>query len=227
MFMTDFLYVHSNYILRILLAGICGIIIGYERKNRAKEAGVRTHCMVACGAALMMVVSKYAFEDITLLPAIAKVDVARIASSIVSGVGFLGAGMIFVRRNTVSGLTTAAGIWVTAGIGMAIGAGLYLEGIATTVIVLMIQIFLHNHGILGKSYKTKRLAFYGITNDNFVEETTSKLAHFEATLQEVNIKKNIGDGTLEYKLIIEMPSTVSEKAIIDSFDCNCEITSNF
>ncbi len=225
--MADFLFIHFSYILRILIAGICGIIIGYERKNRAKEAGVRTHCMVACGAALIMVVSKYAFDDIALLPSIAKVDVSRIASSIVTGVGFLGAGMIFVRRNTISGLTTAAGIWVTAGIGMAIGGGLYLEGIATTIIVLIIQIFLHNQGIFSKSYKTKRLAFYGITEDNFIEKAAVTLSRFEATLQEVNIKKNNEEGTLEYKLIVEMPSAVSEKAIIDSFDYSCEITSNY
>lgn len=225
--MADFLFVHFSYILRILVAGICGILIGYERKNRAKEAGVRTHCMVACGAALVMVVSKYAFADVTALPDIAKVDVARIASSIVSGVGFLGAGMIFVRRNMVSGLTTAAGIWVTAGIGMAIGGGLYLEGIATTIIVLMIQIFLHNRGIFGKSYKTKRLTFLSITDDKFLEDAAKKLEQFEATLQDVNIKKNAEDNSLEYKLIIEMPSTISEKAIIDQFDCTCEITSNY
>jgi len=225
--MADFLFIHFSYILRILVAGICGILIGYERKNRAKEAGVRTHCMVACGAALVMVVSKYAFADVSMLPDIAKVDVARIASNIVSGVGFLGAGMIFVRRNMVSGLTTAAGIWVTAGIGMAIGGGLYLEGIATTIIVLMIQIFLHNHSIFNRSYKIKRISFYNVTNDRFIEEAASKLEQFEATLQDVNIKKNAEDNSLEYKLIIEMPSTISEKAIIDQFDCNCEITSNY
>lgn len=225
--MAEFLFVHFSYILRILVAGICGILIGYERKNRAKEAGVRTHCMVACGAALVMVVSKYAFSDVSMLPEIAKVDVARIASSIVSGVGFLGAGMIFVRRNMVSGLTTAAGIWVTAGIGMAIGGGLYLEGIATTIIVLMIQIFLHNKGVFSKSYKTKRISFYNITDGDFLKDATSKLAQLEASVQDVNIKKDIEDNTLEYKLIIEMPSTVSEKAIIDQFDCNCEITSNY
>ena len=88
-------------VLRILLAGILGCAIGFERKNRNKMAGVRTHAVVAFGAALMMVVSKYGFSDV------ADYDASRIAAQIVSGVGFLGAGIIFVRHNnSVSGLTT-------------------------------------------------------------------------------------------------------------------------
>ncbi|MDD4690380.1 MAG: MgtC/SapB family protein [Eubacteriales bacterium] len=225
--MNEYLYTHGMYILRIIIACFCGICIGYERKNRAKEAGVRTHCMVACGAALMMVVSKYAFADLSMLPEIAKVDVSRIASSIVSGVGFLGAGMIFVRRNTVSGLTTAAGIWVTAGIGMAIGGGLYIEGIATTIIVLLMQIFLHNRGIFGKSFKTKKIVIYDVKDTDFLAQVTKKLEKHEATLQDVSIKKATDGASTEYRLIVEMPSHVSEKSIIDEFDMNCEITSNY
>ena len=109
---------HGELALRILFAGLLGAAIGFERKNRNKLAGVRTHAIVALGAALMMVVSKYGFPDVD------KFDASRVASQIVSGVGFLGAGIIFVKNNTsVSGLTTAAGIWATAGVGMSMGAG--------------------------------------------------------------------------------------------------------
>lgn len=134
---------HGEYFLRIIIAGICGVIIGYERKNRLKEAGVRTHLIVALGSALMMVVSKYGFED--TVAAFGRADASRVASQIVTGVGFLGAGTIFVRKNAISGLTTAAGIWATAGIGMAIGAGMYSVGIASAITITILQFLLHGH----------------------------------------------------------------------------------
>lgn len=134
---------HGEYFLRIIIAGICGAVIGYERKNRMKEAGIRTHLIVALGSALMMVVSKYGFAD--SLAEFGKADASRIASQIVTGVGFLGAGTIFVRKNAISGLTTAAGIWATAGIGMAIGAGMYSVGIATAVTITIVQFVFHGH----------------------------------------------------------------------------------
>ena len=117
-------FTELEFFFRILIAGICGGLIGYERNNRLKEAGIRTHLIVALAAALIMVVSKYGFSDVTTLKGVA-LDPSRIAAQIVTGVGFLGAGMIFVRNQTISGLTTAAGVWATAGIGMTIGAGLY------------------------------------------------------------------------------------------------------
>lgn len=133
-----------QYIIRLVIAAVCGALIGYERKNRSKVAGVRTHCVVACASALMMILSKYAYSDVMAMYGdLMKIDPSRIASGVVSGVGFLGAGMIFVQKHTVTGLTTAAGIWATSGIGMAIGAGMYLIGGAATLIILLIQVILH------------------------------------------------------------------------------------
>lgn len=137
--MTEF-----EYIIRLMIASFCGALIGYERKNRSKVAGVRTHCVVACASALMMVLSKYAYLDvISMYGDFMKIDPSRIASGVVSGIGFLGAGMIFHVKKTVTGLTTAAGIWATSGIGMAIGAGMYWVGGSATLIILLIQIILH------------------------------------------------------------------------------------
>ena len=130
-----------EYAVRMVLAAVCGILIGYERKNRGKEAGVRTHCVVACASALMMVLSKYAYGDV--LGEFVRLDPSRVASGVVSGIGFLGAGMILVHKKTVTGLTTAAGLWAASGIGMAIGAGMYVVGIAAALIILMIQVILH------------------------------------------------------------------------------------
>ena len=130
--------VQIGYVLRIFFAGICGLMIGIERRNRLKEAGIRTHLIVALGSALMMIVSKYGFFDLQG-HSFLRADASRIASQIVSGIGFLGAGMIIWHHRTVSGLTTAAGIWATAGIGMAIGAGLYGVGGACALLNLGVQ----------------------------------------------------------------------------------------
>lgn len=124
-------------LLRIVIAGLCGILIGFERKNRFKVAGIKTHMIVCLASALMMIISKYGFADV------ASHDSSRIAAQIVSGVGFLGAGMIFVKNQNVQGLTTAAGIWATAGIGMAIGAGMYIIGLASAILILIFQLGAH------------------------------------------------------------------------------------
>lgn len=130
----------SELLLRIAIACILGILIGNERKNRNKSAGIRTHAIVAMGSALMMVVSKYGFADIAEA---GKFDGSRIAAQVVSGVGFLGAGIIFVRNNLVSGLTTSAGIWATAGVGLAMGSGLYVIGIASGLMIILMQGITH------------------------------------------------------------------------------------
>lgn len=130
----------SELLLRIAIACILGILIGNERKNRNKSAGIRTHAIVAMGSALMMVVSKYGFADIA---EVGKFDGSRIAAQVVSGVGFLGAGIIFVRNNLVSGLTTSAGIWATAGVGLAMGSGLYVIGIASGLMIILMQGITH------------------------------------------------------------------------------------
>lgn len=126
-------------------------MIGYERKNRNKEAGIRTHAIVSLGAALIMIVSKYGFSDIP------DYDASRVAAQIVSGVGFLGAGIIFIRNNAVSGLTTAAGIWATSGVGMAIGAGMYYIGIVIAFLIVFLQFLLHKQFITKGEHKYEQV----------------------------------------------------------------------
>ncbi|MBD5132795.1 MAG: MgtC/SapB family protein [Clostridiales bacterium] len=124
-------------LIGVLLAVVLGFAIGFERKLRSKEAGVRTHTVVCMGAALIMVVSKYGFADVK------NFDASRVAAQIVSGIGFLGAGIIMFRQQEVRGLTTAAGMWATAGVGMAAGAGLYIVASCATVILILVQCLLH------------------------------------------------------------------------------------
>lgn len=140
--MTIDLMLQLEYLGRLCIAGVCGLLVGYERINRGKEAGIRTHFIVALASALIMEVSKYGFYDMTGMEGVS-LDPSRVAAQIVTGIGFLGAGIIFVRNRTVSGLTTAAGVWGTAGIGMAVGAGMYVVGVAGTVLIVVAQIILH------------------------------------------------------------------------------------
>lgn len=138
--------------LRLLLAGTFGAVIGFERTSKKKEAGIRTHFLVALGSALIMVVSKYGFGDILHLQDIA-LDPSRIAAQVVSGIGFIGAGMIIFQRESVRGLTTAAGLWATAGIGLAVGAGMYWISLSATILVFVCLEFLHSgFGALNGKY---------------------------------------------------------------------------
>ena len=122
-------------ILRLALAAGLGTLIGMERAYRAKTAGTRTHCLVALGSALFMIVSQYGFLDV---PAgVRAADPARVAAQIVSGIGFLGAGTIIMQKHVIHGLTTAAGMWVAAGIGMASAAGLYWVAVSATALCLV------------------------------------------------------------------------------------------
>lgn len=114
----------------LLLALVLSAAIGLERGLRNKSAGLRTHTLVGLGAALFMLVSKYGFENVP--GEHVSFDPSRVAAQIVSGIGFIGGGLIFVRRDAVRGLTTAAVVWVTAAVGMAAGGGLWLLAVAVT-----------------------------------------------------------------------------------------------
>lgn len=125
-----------DFALRLFVAGAMGVLIGLEREYRAKEAGYRTHFLVALGSALMMIVSQYGFMEV-LKTDLIRLDPSRIAAQVVSGIGFIGAGTIILQKQIVRGLTTAAGIWATSGIGLAVGAGMYAVGISATLLVLL------------------------------------------------------------------------------------------
>ena len=139
--------------LRLVVAMILGALIGTERELRAKDAGFRTHFLVALGSALFCIVSQFGFPE-------GLRDSSRVAAQVVSGIGFLGAGTIILQRSRVRGLTTAAGLWVTAAIGLACGTGLYLIATITTLLALLglellILLFPHTSStILALSFKT-------------------------------------------------------------------------
>lgn len=119
-----------EFAIRLAVAMVLGGVIGFEREYRAKDAGFRTHFLVALGSALFCIVSQYGFG-------FELKDSSRVAAQVVSGIGFLGAGTIIFQKNVVRGLTTAAGLWVTAAIGLACGTGMWVAAIATTLMMLI------------------------------------------------------------------------------------------
>jgi len=167
----------------MVLATVMGVIIGFERKSRNKGAGIRTHAIVSLASALMMIVSKYGFFDIV------EYDAARVAAQVVSGIGFLGTGLIFIKNNAVNGLTTAAGIWATAGIGLAMGAGLYAVAIFGTLLIVIIQILMHKDTFLSKDHLT--ITFEISLEDSFstIREIRNCLERFKLEIQNVEIIK--------------------------------------
>lgn len=217
---------HINLLVRIIISCICGIFIGFERKNRAKEAGVRTHCIVACASALMMIISKYGFYDLITEAmkngADVRLDPSRLAQGIVTGVGFLGAGMIYIRRGSIRGLTTASGIWATSGIGMAIGAGMYIVGIFATVIILFIQVILHHNLKFMTLHKTRSLVIKGVNESNYQDKITEYLKNMSVNISEVSIRKN-ADNTFDYTLYLEMEENIREEDIVVSIPFECKI----
>ena len=215
---------HINMIFRMLVSCLCGMIIGFERENRAKEAGIRTHCIVACASAMMMIISKYGFEDLiqAYTSADVRLDPSRMAQGIVTGVGFLGAGTIYVQRSNIRGLTTAAGLWATCGIGMAIGGGMYVIGFSATLIILATQIVLHSSGKFMTSHKSKYIKIYGIEIPEFQQQTTELLNEMHVKVNEVAVARH-SDGLYDYTFYCEMPGNVVEEEIIKLFENKCTI----
>ena len=126
-----------DLILRLCVAGLCGTVIGLDREYRVKDAGFRTHFLVALGSALMMIVSQYGFEGFLATHDGLRLDPSRIAAQVVSGIGFIGAGTIIFNHQIVRGLTTAASLWATAGIGLTAGAGMSWLALAATILTLV------------------------------------------------------------------------------------------
>ncbi len=196
--------------LRILLAAVLGFVVGVERTRRQKEAGYRTHVIVSLGAALVMVVSKYGFVDSLAMGL--DVDPTRIASNIVTGIGFLGAGVIFVRDASIRGLTTAAGLWATAAIGMAVGAGMYAVGIFVTALILLVQFILHHINRLDSTVP-HQLEVRVKMVPQVTEQLRQQLSVHGAQIESVQAEKP-GDDTMVYTVDVRLPRDCSAEQLL-------------
>lgn len=199
--------------LRLLLACLFGSAIGFERSKRFKEAGIRTHIIVCCGAALFMIVSKYGFADLTMADGSSfsgtrGADPARVAAQVVSGISFLCAGVIFKNSGTVKGLTTAAGLWFTAGIGLTTGAGMLLIAFVATLLVCLLQILMHRYAVGADAYAANRLQFTVKNGFEFNRSLTEQLALWDAQVTESRIDRS-KDGTTEYDLTVRRRDEIS------------------
>ena len=192
-------------LIRVLVAGLCGALIGLERGIRQKEAGIRTHCIVALGAALLMIISKYAFGDMVEGIMGSKVaDPTRVASQAITAIAFLGAGVIYRHGNVVKGLTTAAGVWATAAIGLAIGAGLYTIGVAAAVLVLLINICLHKWLVRLESLATTVFTVTMNDTPEVMDRLRLQLADHKMQVQRMDVKRK-GDGLIKANIVVRIP----------------------
>ena len=194
-----------QFMIRLAVAGLLGAVIGFEREYRAKEAGTRTHFLVAIGSCLMMIVSQWGFLDLWGMDTEGvdvRFDVSRVAAQIVSGIGFIGAGTIMMQKQVVHGLTTAAGLWAVAGIGMAIGGGLYILGITATIFAL---IALEAMRFLLRRFRTQSSTLVFLTHDraNLIQITNELNANdFRILSYSVTSERNGNDERLRVRMWI-------------------------
>ena len=214
-----------SWCIRLLLSCLCGAAIGFERSKRFKEAGIRTHIIVCVGAALAMIISKYGFEDLGgILDGSRTSDPARVAAQVITGISFLGAGVIFKNGGTIKGLTTAACLWATASIGLAIGAGMIAIGIFATLLVTAVQILLHRYAVGSDAYAANRLQFTVKNGFEFNRSLMKQLEEWGATVAESKIDRR-KDGTTDYDITIRRKQEITYDEMKAFMEAHGEILS--
>ncbi len=202
---------------KLLLAAVLGGIIGWERERRGRPAGLRTHILVCVGVTLMMVVSEHIFEKYKTFNAdsIVRVDPARIAAQVVTGIGFLGAGTILRLGATVRGLTTAASVWVVAGIGLAVGSNCYLPAVFTTLLAIfaLLLLPLFERNIKRDKYKTLTLCVSGVEPD--FTAITEILKRHSMELQHYDFERNLVQNEVVYNINVRFKDEASVVKVSD------------
>ena len=204
-----------NFILRLCVAGLCGTVIGLDREYRVKDAGFRTHFLVALGSALMMIVSQYGFEVFLADHDGTRFDPGRIAAQVVSGIGFIGAGTIIIHRQLVRGLTTAASLWATAGIGLAAGAEMYVVAGAATLLTLFgLEVLTLFFGELGHR---RTMIVFSAADRAAIDEMFNRLQcrDYSVVSYEVEASRTPEGVVHRATLVIRSKGTASEEGYID------------
>ena len=216
------------FLIRVLVATLCGGAIGLERTKRLKEAGIRTHCLVCCASALIMIVSKYAFADLSVGDAFffgdRGADPARIAAQVVSGIGFIGAGTIIIHRQLVRGLTTAASLWATAGIGLAAGAHMYIvAGAATALTLFGLEVLTLVFGGLGRR---RTMIVFSASKKEFIDAMFERLESKDYSVISYEVEtQRTSDGVVHRAtIVIRAKGQASEEGYIDLLRANPDIT---
>lgn len=202
---------------RLLLALVLGGLIGFEREKNSSAAGFRTHILVCLGSALIMLLSAYGFPEFASEPNV-RMDPARLAAQVISGIGFLGAGTILRNGMSITGLTTAASLWVVAAIGLASGAGFYFAAILTTVMVLMSLWILS--AVEKKFFKTKReylIKVHATQTHGVMNAISSLLEKKGVVIQRLALEEDDREdqADLHITLALKMPKGLKIVAVIE------------
>ena len=219
------LHLHLELLVRILVGTVLGGAIGYERDLRGRPAGLRTHAIVALASATFMVVSTrffyfqhYGKDDLVA------VDPSRIAASVVSGIGFLGAGAILRDGITIKGLTTAAGLWLVAAIGMAAGGGMYVESVFATVVGLATLTFLRRFEDRGVKISRQRLTLTIDPTRISVAAIVDRLTKLGATVKQEDYER-LGDGPTRVTLEIQLAVPADVQTLVDALERDAAVRS--
>ena len=202
-----------EFVFRLFVAGVLGALVGLDREYRAKEAGYRTHFLVSLGSALVMIISQHGFDGVLHEVGVG-LDPSRVASQVVTGIGFIGAGTIILHKQTVRGLTTAAGIWATSGIGLTIGAGMYVLGISATVLTL---IGLEVLSLLFKKVGMKSLSVEFSTNNKDTIDSVAKSFNskdFHIVSYQMNEKTDSGLTTYYVSMVVKSKKSNDEGVLL-------------
>ena len=190
---------------KLLIAAILGGFIGWEREKRGRPAGLRTHLLLCVGVTLMMLVSEHIFVHYQVYnsDSVLRIDPARIAAQVVTGVGFLGAGTIMRYRASVRGLTTAASLWIVSGIGLAVGSGFILPAVFTTIIAIITLILLPKvEGEMEKDkYMTIKMLISG--QEHFLDNIKNILEKNSVKLQNYKFEKDIQKEEIVYDMNVK------------------------
>lgn len=213
-----------DLIVRLCVAGLCGTVIGLDREYRVKDAGFRTHFLVALGSALMMIVSQYGFEEFLASNYGQRFDPGRIAAQVVSGIGFIGAGTIIIHRQLVRGLTTAASLWATAGIGLAAGAHMYIVAGAATLLTLFgLEVLTLFFGDLGRR---RAMIVFSATSRGPIDAVFSRLESREYAVISYEVEAmRLPEGVVHRAtLVIRVKGSGGEERLIELLRANPDIT---
>ena len=201
-----------EFVFRLFVAGVMGALVGLDREYRAKEAGYRTHFLVSLGSALIMIISQHGFDGVLHEVGVGLAP-SRVACQVVTGIGFIGAGTIILHKQTVRGLTTAAGIWATSGIGLTIGAGMYVLGISATVLTL---IGLEVLSLLFKKVGMKSLSVEFSTNNKDTIDSVAKSFNskdFHIVSYQMN-EKTDSDLTTNYESLVVKSKKSNDEGVL-------------
>ena len=193
-------------IVRLGIAALLGMLVGFERERQNQPAGLRTHTILAIGSCLAMTISiNIAFQ---FTPKYAAGDPARLAAQVVSGIGFLGAGAILRYGTNVKGLTTATSLWTIAMVGLAIGAGHYVAGLATTAMLLIILVILNVlEQKLIRVYETISVSVTAKGNPNLVDDLLALFKQMKKKVLSVSIESDIVNNSQTAVLVIKSIET--------------------